>query len=84
MNFFEKIRPIKTRGDFVFFVYQLSKDYRENSESWQNQDIGTFLEALAAWVEDMDGYCLHQRPPLTDKPDWRNVADMLLAAKRYQ
>lgn len=69
---------------FVVSVYELSKDYRENPQSWENKDLGTFLEALAAWLEDMDGYYLHQRQPIPEKPDWKNVADMLMAAKLYE
>lgn len=84
MNSSEKISSIKTREDFVLFVYELSKDYRENPQSWENKNIGTFLEALAAWAEDMDGYYLHQGQPIPKKPDWKNVADMLMAAKLYE
>lgn len=75
---------IKTREDFVSFVYELSKDFRTNPQSWENKDIGAFLEALAGWVEDMDGYYLGQGQSVPDKPDWKNVADMLMAAKIYE
>jgi hypothetical protein len=42
------------------------------------------LEALAAWVEDMDGYYLNQGKAVPEKPDWKHVADMLMAAKLYE
>jgi hypothetical protein len=80
----EKISGISTRGDFVSFVFELSKNYREDPESWQNKDLGAYLEALAAWVEDMDGYYLNQGQLVPEKPDWKVVADMLIAAKFYE
>jgi hypothetical protein len=84
MNSVEKINSINSREDFVSFVYLLSQDFRENPKSWENDDIGTYLEALAAWVEDMDGYYLNNDCPIPEKPDWKHVADMLMAAKIYE
>jgi len=80
----KKTQPINSREDFVAFVYELSKSFRENPESWQNGNLGSYLEALAAWVEDMDGYYLNHGLAVPEKPDWSNVADMLLAAKIYE
>ena len=80
----EKINNITNREDFVAFVYELSKDYRLSPQSWENKDLGAFLEALAAWVDDMDGYYLNCGQPVPEKPDWKNVADMLMAAKYYE
>lgn len=84
MNDTKKTRPINSREDFIHFVYELSKSFQEDPESWGNRDIRSFLEALAAWVEDMDGYYLNQGLPVPERPDWRNVADMLLAARIYE
>lgn len=80
----ERINLVVTREDFVVFVRELSKDYRLNTQSWENKDTGAFLEALAAWVEDMDGFYQHQGQPVPDKPDWKHVADMLMAATVYE
>jgi len=52
----EKIKEIKTTEEFVSFVNNLSKDFHDNPKSWENNNLGAFLEALAAWVEDMEGY----------------------------
>lgn len=80
----EKIKEIKTKEDFVSFVYALSQDYRNNPKSWHNNNIGAFLEALAAWVEDMKGYYLNQGLPVPENLDWKVVATMLVAAKIYE
>ena len=42
------------------------------------------LEALAAWVDDMEGYYLNIGKPITEKPDWQMFADILVAAKIYE
>lgn len=77
-------KKIETKEDFVSFVYGLSNNYREHPESWSNDNIGTYLEALAAWVEDKDGYYLNQGQPVPEKPDWQTITDMLFAAKYYE
>ncbi|MDP1884364.1 MAG: hypothetical protein Q8L10_03255 [Candidatus Moranbacteria bacterium] len=84
MGIHEKVNNIKKRSDFVLFVQELNKDYKENPDSWENKDLGAYLEALAAWVEDMDGYYLNQGKPIPEKPEWKTVADMLIAAKMYE
>ena len=80
----EDIRKIKTKKDFVIFVRELSEDFFNNKESWQNKDVGTFLEALAAWTDDMEGYYLNQGFPMPEKPEWEMIANMLNAAKFYE
>lgn len=48
-----KLLEIQTRQDFISFLRDLKKDYLENLPSWENRDIGAFLEAMASWIEDM-------------------------------
>jgi len=75
---------IRTREDFAAFVDALSKDFREHPESWENNDLYRFLEALGAWVQDMDGYYRNLGKPVPQELDWKTFADMLLAAKMYE
>ena len=84
MSTIDIINKVSTRNDFVSYVSELSKDCRENPEAWQNSNLATYLEALAAWVEDMDGFYLNQGLPVPEKPDWKTVAEMLTAAKCYE
>jgi hypothetical protein len=84
MNINSLIENIQTREDFVAFVYELIKDYRENPEAWENNDIESFLEAMAAVVEDMDGYYINQGLPVPDVPDWKTMAEILMTATLYE
>ena len=57
-------KTIKTKKDFSSFVLELSHDFYNNPESWENKDLGTYLAALAGWVDDMEGYYLNQGLPV--------------------
>lgn len=75
---------ICSRDDFVAFVQRLSEEFRASPQSWEHKDIGSYLDALAAWVSDMDGYYIHRGQPVLQNPDWQTVADMLRAATLYE
>ncbi len=78
------VRKIQTKQDFISFLIYLKKDYLENLSTWENRDIGAFLEAMASWVEDMDGFYTNQGLPIPEKPDWKIFADILMGGKLYE
>ncbi len=84
MTLTEHINSIRTRQDFVGFSKALSKDLHDNPQSWENVTLDRFLEAIGAWVEDMDGYYLNQGKPVPLQPDWKTIGDILMAAKMYE
>jgi hypothetical protein len=84
MNIEEQNKSISSREDFVAFVRALSKDFKDNPQSWENVSLDRFLEALGAWVEDMDGYYRNQGKPVPQQLDWQTFSDMLMAAKMYE
>ena len=84
MNAADPIKSISSRADFVSFVQSLSEQFRANPQMWENKDLGSYLAALAAWVEDMDGYYINRGLPVPQRPDWQHVADMLKAATLYE
>ncbi|WP_329125083.1 DUF7660 family protein [Streptomyces sp. NBC_01353] len=44
------------REDLASFVRSLHRSYAEGGEAWENADLAAFLEALAAWIDDADGW----------------------------
>ena len=84
MNLKSKTEKVISRDDFVNFVIALSEDFRVNPKEWQNRTLDAFLESLSAWVQDMDGYYENNHMPIPTTPDWKNLAEMLLAAKYYE
>jgi hypothetical protein len=84
MNLGNLAESVSSRDDFAAFVDALRSDLSTHPAEWENQTLERFLEALSAWVRDMDGYYQNHRRPVPATPDWRNVAEMLLAAKIYE
>lgn len=84
MNLAEQNNSISTREDFIAFVKALQNDFQNNPQSWENDNLKSFLEALGAWVKDMDGYYLNQGKPVPQEPTWKMLGDILLASKMYE
>ncbi len=81
---YSEVKTIQTKKDFVNFLRALKNDYVENLSSWENKDIEAFLEAMASWVEDMDGFYINQGLPVPEKPNWKVFADILMGGKLYE
>lgn len=84
MTDWARIAEVESREDFVQFVKALSEDFRRNGESWENQRLDRYLEALAAWVADMDGYYQNSGETAPRNVPWRFIAQVLLAATIYE
>ncbi len=58
-----------------------SSPFGPGAQGWENQSIGSFLEAASAWAQVADhkiwGYTKADNP-------WRRVADILMAGKHYE
>ena len=84
MELSTEAKSIKTRDEFVSFVESLAHDLATNAAQWENARLGDFLEALAAWTNDMDGYYANNQLPIPSVPTWATFAQILLAAKHYE
>jgi hypothetical protein len=80
----ERGARVNSRDEFVAFVRSLLDDLRAHESQWGNRELGTYLEALAAWTEDFDGYFENRGEPLPKEPSWQLFADMLAAARVYE
>ncbi len=79
----DMVKNIQSREEFINFVRQLGADYKHTPEDWENSSIDRYLEAVAAWVADMNGYYRLQE---TSAPElnWSSMAQILLAGKSYE
>lgn len=84
MALHDDVERIETREDLATFVELLRLDYERDPDGWENSDVASFLEALAAWTADMPGYFETRGLDPTDVPLWRLVGMMLLAARSYE
>jgi hypothetical protein len=80
----ELIKQIDCRDAFVTFVQALLRDLQQRPEEWENRDLATFLSAMVAWVEDMDGYYQNLGEAVPAQPTWKTLGQMLLAARVYE
>lgn len=84
MELDQQLDSIKSRQDLVRFIHALLSDYEHDPESWQNRDIAAYFDALAAWIEDTDGYLRHIGEAVPEIPSWKFFGEMLIAAKYYE
>jgi hypothetical protein len=80
----EQVRNVHDRADVIVAIRALAENYRADPSRWENQTLDAYLEALAAWIDDMDGYFRNQGVEAPDPPDWNVVAQALLAAGIYE
>jgi hypothetical protein len=80
----ERAGDIRSREDFVQFARALVANLRESPDEWTNADLAAYLEALGAWVDDLDGYYQNRGEPVPDQPTWRTLGEILGAAKVYE
>lgn len=80
----EEADAVTSRDDLVELLRRLKSDLESKPDGWANADLPSFLEAMAAWIDDMDGYYANQGQPIPTTPSWRTVADILMAGRCYE
>lgn len=76
---------VNDRDSFIKFVRGLKKDFESNGNSWENIDLGNFLDAMASYTEDIQGYYDNLDLSVNaDTASWRVFADMLKGATIYE
>ena len=84
MSLNEQVNTIASREHFVSFVRSLLYNLKEDPDSWENRDLGSYLDAIVGWVEDMEGYYANRGESLPQQPNWKVLGQILLAAKFYE
>ena len=80
----QRTDAVSSRQTLSNFIGDLRADYLANGGNWENDTLDSFLEALSAWVGDMDGFYQNQGLPVPDPPTWKSIAEMLTAASVYE
>lgn len=84
MEVYEKINTIHTREEFIDFMNSLIEDKEVNPDEWENVNVSEYLEAIASWVEDMDGYYRNMNLEMPKNLDWRFIATLFYVGKIYE
>lgn len=84
MELHERVERVDSRDGLIEFVRALRRDLEGSDADWENPDLPRYLGAVAAWLEDMDGYFANRGEAVPDPPSWRLFAQVLIAAKYYE
>jgi hypothetical protein len=68
---------MENRKDVITAIEALLTDLKKYPDTWENPTLESFLEAMAAWVEDWG-------EKYDSPPSWEFVIQMLNAAKVYE
>lgn len=80
----ERLKVVSDRGSLVVFIRRLLKDFKENPAEWENRNLTSYLEAMSAWIEVMDVAYKNMNMVMPKTPDWRMIAQILIAPKAYE
>jgi hypothetical protein len=75
---------VSSRADFVRFLQAMAEEFRERPAYWENTNLASYLDAMAAWADDMEGFYKTQGQAPPEQPTWKLLADLLLAARVYE
>ncbi|AYC40177.1 DUF7660 family protein [Streptomyces griseorubiginosus] len=75
---------VNSREDLASFVRSLHHSHAEEGDSWENPDLARFLEALAAWIDDSDGWFRNAGRESPVNCNWSFFAQALQAATAYE
>jgi hypothetical protein len=76
---------VQSRQQLIDHLFFLMDDFDGAGNHWQNQDLYTFLQAMAAWLNDCDGFYRTSGKSIdADQPSWQVFADMLSAAAIWE
>ena len=83
-NLSDRVMVVTSRADLATFVEGLATEVSDSPDAWENADLRSYLAAMAAWIEDMDGYYLNRGAPAPEQPSWRAFAEILAASTVYE
>ena len=76
---------VSSREEFITHIFQLLDEHDAIGDRWENKDIYTFLQAMAAWLNDCQGYYQNAGEKVNiEQPSWQLFADALSAAAVYE
>jgi hypothetical protein len=80
----ELVEAIQSREDLVRFVRALHASLKEKPADWGNADLDSYLEAVGAWIEDLDGFFKGKGEKVPKQPTWKTIGQILLATRTYE
>lgn len=66
------------------FITALRLDMAAHPDSYESITLDDYLEALAAFSDDYDGYCTNKGLDASAPPSWKTFANLIYAAGIYE
>lgn len=77
-------KAVTTRAQLISHIHSLLRA-RRNGDPWENERAEDFLEALAAWLQDCNGYYRNVAQTMdVENASWQLFADSVSAATVYE
>jgi len=84
-NINDGTQNITDRKSFYEFAQDLLKEYETEGQNWEAKRIDSFIEGIASYAEDIDGYYRNMKFDTTaETPTWRIFAQILKGATVYE
>lgn len=78
-------RTVTDRKSFAAFLVLLRQNLIDHPEEWENKNLPDFLDALASYTEDIQGYYDNTQQDINaDEPSWDTFATIFQGAKVYE
>jgi hypothetical protein len=87
---YEIINDIQTQSELVSFIRTLGDDYKKNKDSWENITIDAYLDAIAAWIDDInklsnqENKFLNANFTLSNINSLKTIALIFYVGKKYE
>ncbi|WP_282636835.1 DUF7660 family protein [Sphingobacterium thalpophilum] len=76
---------VTDRQSFIKFLDLLHQDLLQQPETWENKTLSDFLEALASYTKDIQGYYENTDANVdAEEAAWSTFADIFKGAKVYE
>ena len=77
----ELAEKASNKEDFVSFLQALVDDLRTDKQSWENDELERYLEAMGRFLKDPSDKSITQ---IDFKPSWALFARIMIAASIYE
>jgi hypothetical protein len=68
---------VTDRQSFIKFLERLQDDLLHNRDKWENDTLEKFLDAMAAYAQDVQGYYNNTNQQVNaDEASWKVFADI--------
>ena len=78
-------QPVGSREELIDHIFRLLDEHDAIGDQWENKDLYSFLQAMAGWLNDCEGYYRNTGQPVdVNQSSWQLFADALSAASVYE